>query len=76
MHVTKLGNGLAVRLSADEVERLGLKEGDEVEVSAVAHGANDSTYASRLEALKSIRQYRGSLPADFKFDRDEANRRD
>lgn len=76
MHVTRLGDGLAVRLSADEVERLGLKEGDEVEVAPVAHAAAGSTYASRLEALKSIRQFRGSLPADFKFDRDEANRRD
>ncbi len=75
MHVTRLGDGLAVRVPADVAERLDLKEGDEVEVVPVAHNA-DSTYASRLEALKTIRKYRGSLPADFKFDRDEANRRD
>jgi antitoxin MazE len=70
-----LGDGLAVRLPADVAERLDLKEGDEVEVVPVAHAANDSAYASRLEALKSIRKYRGSLPANFKFDRDEANKR-
>ena len=69
MQVTKLGDGLAVRLSADEIERLGLREGDEVEVSAV------KTSADLQEAFKRIRQYRGRLPADFKFDRDEANRR-
>lgn len=76
MHVTRLGDGLAVRVPADVAERLDLKEGDEVELVPVTHAGADSTYASRLEALKSIRQYRGSLPADFKFDRDEANRRD
>ncbi len=76
MQVTRLGDGLAVRLTDDDVERLGLQEGDQVDVLPVAQAVKDSTYESRLEGLKSIRKYRGSLPADYKFDRDEANRRD
>jgi antitoxin MazE len=76
MQVAKWGNSLAVRLPAAVVEALGLKEGDEVEI----HVADDRRFAvarkpGRDELLKRLRAFRGRLPADFKFDRDEANAR-
>jgi antitoxin MazE len=76
MLVAKWGNSLAVRLPAAVVEALGLKEGDEVEI----HVADRRTFGvarkpGRDELLKRLRAFRGRLPADFRFDRDEANAR-
>jgi antitoxin MazE len=76
MQVAKWGNSLAVRLPAAVVEALGLKEGDEVEI----HVTDRKTFGvarkpGRDELLKRLRAFRGRLPADFKFDRDEANAR-
>jgi antitoxin MazE len=76
MQVAKWGNSLAVRLPAVVVEALGLKEGDEVEIHVA--GSKDFGVArkpARNELLKRLRAFRGRLPADFKFDRDEANAR-
>ena len=76
MQVSKWGNSLAIRLPAAVVEALELKEGDEVEVRVV--GERDFDIArdrSRDRALKRIRALRKELPAGWKFDRDEANRR-
>ena len=76
MKVAKWGNSLAVRIPADVARALQLEEGDAVELTAVGPGTlgivKDERRARALEALKS---FRGSLPADFKFDRDEANAR-
>ena len=76
MQVSKWGNSLAVRLPAAVVEVLGLKDGDDVEV----HVAGTRSFELRKtpevrELLARLRQYRGRLPADFKFDRLEANER-
>jgi antitoxin MazE len=76
MQVAKWGNSLAIRLPAAVVEALKLKEGDEIEV----HVADAREFAvtrkpGRSELLKRLRAFRGRLPADFKFDRDEANAR-
>jgi antitoxin MazE len=76
MQVAKWGNSLAVRLPAIVVEALGLKEGDELEI----HVADGKTFGvarkpGRDALLKRLRAFRGRLPADFKFDRDEANAR-
>ena len=76
MQVAKWGNSLAVRLPASVVEALALKEGDDIEV----HIAGERTFAvarkpSREDLLARLRTFRGRLPADFKFDRDEANGR-
>ena len=62
MQVAKWGNSLAVRLPAIVVEALGLKFGVERK-------------PGRNELLRRLRAFRGRLPADFKFDRDEANAR-
>lgn len=76
MKVAKWGNSLAVRLPAAVVEALNLGEGDEVEIEAV--GAKElriSRAPDTEELLARLRQFRGRLPADFKFDRMEANER-
>jgi antitoxin MazE len=57
-------------------ESLGLKEGDDVDFRAVGERSFEvSRQTSREEALKRLRKFRGLMPADFKFDRDEANAR-
>lgn len=76
VQVAKWGNSLAIRLPAAVVEALGLKEGDEIEV----HVADTEHFGiarkpGREELLERLRAFRGRLPADFKFDRDEANAR-
>lgn len=76
MQVAKWGNSLAVRLPVAVVEALGLKEGDDIEI----HVADTRTFGvsrkpDSQELLKRLRAYRGRLPADFRFDREEANAR-
>ena len=76
MQVAKWGNSLAVRLPTVVVDALKLKEGDEIEIRL-----NDSRELAisrkpgRIEFLKRLQAFRGRLPADWKFDRDEANAR-
>lgn len=76
MQVAKWGNSLAVRLPAVVVEALKLKEGDDIEI----HVAGERSFgvkrtATPRELLARLREYRGRMPADFKFDRLEANER-
>jgi len=76
MQVAKWGNSLAVRLPAVVVEALRLEEGDEIEIHVA--GAREFGIArkpGREELLNQLRAYRGRLPRDFKFDRQEANAR-
>ena len=76
MQVAKWGNSLAIRLPAAVVEILGLKEGDQIDVRVAGDAAFEvQRKASHDEVLARLRQYRGRLPADFKFDRFEANQR-
>lgn len=76
MKVAKWGNSLAVRLPASVVEVLALSEGDEIELF-VDDGRSlaVSRKPGRAELLKRLRRFRGSLPADFRFEREEANAR-
>jgi antitoxin MazE len=76
MRVAKWGNSLAVRLPASVVDALELKEGDEIEIDLAGGRAfGVSRKPGRDELLARLRAFRGRLPADFKFDRDEANAR-
>jgi antitoxin MazE len=76
VQVAKWGNSLAVRLPAAVVEALRLKEGDEIEVHvAGAHEFAVARKPNRQDLLNRLRAYRGRLPPDFKFDREEANAR-
>lgn len=76
MRVSKWGNSLGIRLPATVVEALELQEGDEIEV--VIAGRREFEIVKRPgteEFLQQLRKYRGKMPPDFKFDRDEANAR-
>lgn len=76
MRVAKWGNSLAVRLPATVVDALELKEGDDIDIHLV--GSREfavSRKPARAELLKRLRQFRGRLPDDFTFDREEANAR-
>lgn len=76
MQVAKWGNSLAVRLPASLVKEMGLSAGDEVELKV----DDDRTLylkraAAREDLLSRLRKFRGILPEDFSFDREEANAR-
>jgi antitoxin MazE len=76
MQVAKWGNSLAVRLPAAVVEALRLKEGDDIEIHvADARQFGVARKPSRQDFFNRLRAYRGRLPRDFKFDREEANAR-
>jgi antitoxin MazE len=77
MKIAKWGNSLAVRLPASVTEALDLKEGDEVHINVAEKGrVFEVKRAPTLEeAIVAARKFRGRLPADWKFDRDEANER-
>jgi antitoxin MazE len=68
MQVSKWGNRLAVRLPAAVVEALGLKEGDEIEISFA--GKRDFKVArdqSKEKALETLRRLARPFPPGFKF---------
>ena len=76
MQVSKWGNSLAIRLPAAVVEALELDEGDDIEVIV----ADERVFKVRRKPnkkafLKRLRKYRGKLPADFIFDRDDTHAR-
>ena len=73
--IRKWGNSLAIRLPAAVVEALGLKPGDDVDVSVGRAEVRIDTRENREALLERLRKYRGTMPADYKFDRDEANAR-
>ena len=77
MQVAKWGNSLAMRLPAILVQALELHEGDDIEI--VIDDAR--TFAVRKKPgkdalLKRLRAFRGRLPPDFHFERDEVHARD
>jgi antitoxin MazE len=76
MQVAKWGNSLAVRLPAAVVDALKLKEGDQIEIRVAGEREFEvSRDRKRQDALEGLRKLRRPLPADFKFDREEANAR-
>ena len=75
MQVARWGNSLAIRIPASVVA-LELKPGDEIEIHVADTRRLGIARAPGLEELLArLRAFRGRLPADFKFDRDEANGR-
>jgi antitoxin MazE len=78
MRIAKWGNSLAVRLPAKLVQQLGVKEGDEVSLTLKGEGAIEIETKKRPTAEELLARARGicdKFPADFEFDRDEANAR-
>jgi antitoxin MazE len=76
MKIAKWGNSLAIRIPRDVADALGLALGDEVELEAGRVGVlRLNRQMTREEALANLRRLRGTMPADFRFDRKEANAR-
>ncbi len=76
MQVAKWGNSLAIRIPVSVADALKLKEGDDIEIRVPSSRIFEVVRKpGTKEFLARIRKLRGQLPADFKFDRDEANAR-
>lgn len=76
MKVARWGNSLAIRLPAGLVEALDIKEGDDIEIDVAGKRRFEAGRKPDARALLArLRKYRGQIPADFKFDRLEANER-
>jgi antitoxin MazE len=76
MRVAKWGNSLAVRLPQSVVNVLKLKEGDSIDIQIADERAFRVAKApKRKEFIARLLKYRGRMPADFKFDRWDANAR-
>ena len=76
MKVAKWGNSLAVRLPSALVEAQEIAEGDEIELIPSGSGKFEvSPDERRRQALMEMRRLSVPLPANYKFDREEANAR-
>lgn len=76
MQVAKWGNSLAIRIPVDTARAMGIKVGDELDVTALdGRSLSLTRRLTREEAIAQLRSFRGRLPDDWKFDRDEANAR-
>ncbi|NJM81603.1 MAG: AbrB/MazE/SpoVT family DNA-binding domain-containing protein [Tabrizicola sp.] len=75
MQIAKWGNSLAVRLPADLVRELGLKEGDQIDLQKDDGVMKVKRLPRAEEVLAGLRQFRGKLPAAERLSRDDANER-
>jgi antitoxin MazE len=75
MHIAKWGNSLAIRLPRKLVDDLSLKEGDEVELRPTGPDSVEIVRSTRIaSALERMADRKWSVPEDYRFDREEANR--
>jgi antitoxin MazE len=77
MKISKWGNSLAIRIPADVAATLGFSEGDQVKIESIdgklvaeREKTLEEMWARFEEIRKTIK-----VPADYKFDREEANSR-
>jgi antitoxin MazE len=76
MQISKWGDSLAVRLPKALVEKMGLRAGDELNiVDVIERTLVVQKEERRKAALEELSTLNWTLPADYKFDRDEANER-
>jgi antitoxin MazE len=76
MRVSKWGGSLAVRLPKALVEKMGLSAGDELDIVNVAERTLVVQKQDRRKAaLERMASRNWTLPPDYKFGRDEANKR-
>ena len=75
MQVARWGNSLAVRLPAELVRELGLKEGDQIELVKDDGQVKVSRRPRADEVLAGLRHLRGRLPAAERLSRAEAHER-
>lgn len=75
MQVAKWGNSLAVRLPAELVRELGLKEGDQIDLVKDDGRVRVRRLASADEVLAGLRHFRGKLSAAERLSRDATHER-
>jgi antitoxin MazE len=78
MQIARWGNSLAVRLPARLVEEMGLREGDDIELTRLEGGLavfKRLKAEEALERLIRLAKEKPALPEGYRFDRDEANAR-
>lgn len=75
MQIAKWGNSLAVRLPAQLVRELGLKEGDHIDLRKDEISFKVSRHLRAEEVLESLRKFKGRLPAAERLSRDAAHER-
>jgi len=75
MQVAKWGNSLAVRLPAELVRELGLKEGDQIDLVKDDGQVRVRRLARADEVLQGLRRFRGKLPVAGRLSRDDAHER-
>jgi len=75
MQVSKWGNSLAIRLPADLVRELGLKEGDQVDLVKDDGQLRVRRLPRADEVLKGLRRFRGKLPSAERLSRDATHER-
>jgi len=75
MQIAKWGNSLAVRLPMDLVRKLGLQEGDQIDLVAADGTLKVHRQPRAEEVLESLRGLRGKLPATERLVRDAAHER-
>ena len=76
MIVSRWGNSLAIRLPAQVVEYLKLKEGDDIEIQVADKKHFQVRKKPSLEdRIEGLRKFRGRMPDDFHFNRSEINER-
>jgi antitoxin MazE len=77
VQVARWGNSLAVRLPASLVRELSIKEGDHVDLHRLDDGkiAIITARQRRQAAARRLEQLAVTFPADYKFEREEANAR-
>ena len=80
MQLAKWGNSLAVRIPSEIAKKLDWNEGDELDIQIGRNGiveiVRPAPRAGTELLFERIDRLKGTMPADFKFDRDEANSRD
>ena len=76
MKVSKWGNSLAVRLPAELVKRLGVKEGDELQATPgfAEESVSIRRKRTRKEMMQRLEEIRAKvqIPAGYKFKRADA----
>ena len=75
MQIAKWGNSLAVRLPIDLVRKLGLQEGDQIDLVADDGAMKVQRQPRAEEVLERLRRFRGKLPAAERLSRDATHER-
>ncbi|MBW7861511.1 MAG: AbrB/MazE/SpoVT family DNA-binding domain-containing protein [Rhodocyclaceae bacterium] len=75
MQVAKWGNSLAVRLPADLVRKLGLKEGDRIDLVQDKGQMRVQRLPRTDEVLADLRRFRSRLPPADRLSRDAVHER-